>query len=89
MSSAYRLACATHEVGVRREVRVVGEDVLAGHVRGQLDEQALVAQADVQRVEDLRVVEALRGQVALAKRRHPKVDERARKFRTAQAARMS
>ena len=45
-------------VGVRREVRVLGEDVLASHVRGELDEQALLAKQDVQRIEHLGRVDA-------------------------------
>ena len=41
----------------------------------QLDEEAVVADVDVQRIERLHVVELLGGEVALAERRHPQVDE--------------
>ena len=49
--------------------------MLASHVRGELDEQALLAQQHVQRIEHLRRVDALRREIALAERRHPEVDE--------------
>ena len=70
-------------IGVRREVRVLGEDVLARHVRGKLDEQALFAQQHVQRVEDLGRVHALRREITLAERRHAEIDEGAVKARAA------
>ena len=62
--------------------------MLARHIGGKLHEQAGVAQADVQRIEDLGLVEPFGGNIALAQRRHPEVDERARKRRAAQAALM-
>ena len=62
-------------VGVGREVGVVGEDVLPRHVRGQLHEQARLADQHVQRVEDLRVIQACRRDVALTERGHPEIDE--------------
>ena len=62
-------------VRVGREVGVVGEDVLSRHVRRKLYEEARRALAHVQRIEDLRLVERIRRDIALAQRRHPKVDE--------------
>ena len=62
-------------VAVGGEVGVVAEDVLGGDVGGQLDQQAPGADPDVQGVEDLAAVELVGGQVALAGRRHPQVDE--------------
>jgi hypothetical protein len=53
-------------VRVRGEVRVLREDRLRSHVLGQLDEQAIVADAHVQRVERLHPVELVGGQEALA-----------------------
>ena len=75
-------------VGIGGEVGVVGEDILTGHVSRQLDQQAVVAQPDVQRIEDLGVVEPLRRKIAFAQRRHPEIDEGASKRRAAQAALM-
>ena len=63
-------------VAVRREVGVVAEDVLGRDVRRQLDQQALRADPDVQRVEGLALVELVGREVALARRRHAEVDER-------------
>jgi hypothetical protein len=76
-------------VGVGGEVGVVGrEDLLRRDVGRQLHEQAAVADPDVERVGGLRLVELVGPQVALARRRHPQVDERAHERRRAQAARM-
>ena len=75
-------------VGVRGEVGVIGKDLLTGHIGGKLHQQAGVAQPNVQRIEDLGLVEPLLGDVALAERRHPEVDERAGKLCAAQAALM-
>ena len=55
-------------VAVGGEVRVVAEDLLAGDVGRQLDEQALRADAHVQRVERLALVELVGLEVALARR---------------------
>ena len=41
----------------------------------ELHEEALAADVDVERIERLHLVELLGGQVALAKRRHPEVDD--------------
>ena len=62
--------------------------MLAGDVSGQLDEQALRAQPDVQRVKDLGRVGLIGRDITLAERGHPQVDERFGKIRTAQAAHM-
>ena len=40
--------------------------MFAGNVGGKLHEQAGVAQADMQRIEDLGIIELFRGNVALA-----------------------
>ena len=58
--------------------------MLAGHVGRKLHEQACVAQANVKRIEDFRIVELRLGDVALAQRRHPEIDERTGKRSTAQ-----
>ena len=75
-------------VGVRGEVSVVGKDILAGNIGGKLHQKTAVAQPDMERIEDLRIVQPCLGDVALAQRRHTEVDKRARKLRTAQAALM-
>ena len=53
--------------------------MLARHIGGKLHEQAGLAQPDVQRIEDLGLVEPLGRDIALAQRRHPEIDERMRK----------
>jgi hypothetical protein len=53
-------------VGVRGEVGVVGEDVLAWYISGELHEKAFLAQADMERIERFRIVELILGNVALA-----------------------
>jgi hypothetical protein len=63
-------------VGVRRKVSVVGEDMLAGYIGGKLHQQAGVAQANVQWIENFCLVELVLRNVTLAKRRHPEIDER-------------
>jgi hypothetical protein len=55
-------------VGVRREVRVLAEDMLGGDVLLQLHEVALVADFYVKRVKGLHVVEVFPGDIALAQR---------------------
>ena len=55
-------------VGIRREVRVVGEDVGRGDVLLQLHEQALLADVDVERVEGLHLVQVARVEERLAQR---------------------
>ena len=64
-------------LGVRREVGVVAEDVLRGDVGRQLDEQARRTDPHVQRVERLALVQLVGREIALARRRHAEVDERA------------
>ena len=72
-----RIACRVRDprVGVRGVVDVVAEDLLGRDVRLQLDEQALFADPDVQRIERLHVVELLRGEQALTERRLAEIDE--------------
>jgi hypothetical protein len=48
-----------------------------------LDEQALLAKQDVQRIEHLGRLDILGREITLAERRHPKVDERTCQFRPA------
>ncbi len=55
-------------VGVRREVRVLGEDLVRCHERRQLREPARRAHANVERVERLHLLDAIGGQEALAQR---------------------
>src|SRR5207245_1811573 len=60
---------------VRREVRVLGKDVLGGNVLLELNQEAGSADVSVERVEWLHRVRLLRRDVALAQRRHSQVDE--------------
>ena len=77
--STNRFACCDPGVAVRREVRVVvGEDRVGREVGRQLDEEAVVADADVERVERLGAVELVGREEILARRRHPEVDKRRR-----------
>ena len=64
-------------VGVGREVGIVGEDVGGRDVLLQLDEQALLTDVDMERIEGLHVVQVAFVEERLAQRRHPEVDERA------------
>ena len=52
-------------VGVRGEVSVVREDILARYIGGKLYEQTGIAQPDVKWIEDLRVIKPCLGDVAL------------------------
>src|SRR5205085_6743696 len=70
----------------RREVRVLGEDVLRSDVLRQLDEVTGLADAHVQRIEGLHRVELVRAQEALAERRHAEVDDGTAERRAAEAA---
>jgi hypothetical protein len=74
-------------VGVRREVRVLGEDVVGGDERLELHQQAALADLRVERVERLHRVDALGWHVALAQRRHAEVDEGVAQRGCAEAAR--
>src|SRR5271165_5752762 len=60
-------------VGVRREIRVVGVNLLPGHIGRKLDEQAGAALTHMQRVEDLRLIEPLGGHIALTQGGHPEI----------------
>jgi hypothetical protein len=59
--------------------------MLTGHICRELYKQAGTAQAYMERVEDLSLVELLRGDVGLTERRHTQVNEGACKIRAAQA----
>src|SRR5260370_1383850 len=73
-------------VGIRRKVSIIRKDLLTRHVGGKLHKQARLAQANVQWIEHLGLVELLLRHIALAKRRHPEIDERMNKRSTAQTA---
>ena len=60
-------------VGVRGEVGVFAEDLGRGHVLFELDQQAALADTGHERVEGLALVQPIRGDEALAERRHPEV----------------
>jgi hypothetical protein len=60
----------------RREVGVLGEDVLGRDVLLELDQQAAVADPDLERVERLHLVGLVGGEDALAQRRHPEIAQR-------------
>jgi hypothetical protein len=49
--------------------------MLTGNVCGQLNQQTFIAQQDVQRVKYLGCVNGVRREIALAQRRHSKVNE--------------
>jgi hypothetical protein len=74
-------------VRVRREVRVLGEDVLGSDVLLELHQEALLADVDPQGIERLHGVDPAGLDVALAQRRHAQVDEGVSQVRTAEAAR--
>ena len=73
-------------IGVRGEVRVLREDVLGRDELRELDEQALLAETHVERVEALHEPELLDGDDALAGRRHAEIDDGTAKCSTAEAA---
>ena len=73
-------------VGVRREVRVLAEDLVGRDERRQLREPAVRADPDVERVERLHLLEPVRREEALAERRLPEVDDRQLEGRAAGAA---
>jgi hypothetical protein len=56
----------------------VGKNVLNRDVSGELNKQAVLAQANMKRIEDLGIVELLLENVALAQWRHPEIHEGAR-----------
>ena len=76
-------------VGVGREVGVLGEDRLRGHVPLQLHQPALLADVGPQRVERLHLVELVGGEEALAQRRRPEVADDPGHRRRAEAARVA
>ena len=53
------------------------------YIGGKLHEQAGLAQPDVQRIEDLGLVEPVGGNIAFAQRRHSEIDKSAGKLSTA------
>ncbi len=73
-------------VRVGGEIRVLGEDLLRRRELGDLREPALLADADMQRVEGLAPLELLVGQHRLAERRLAEVDHRQAERRRAVAA---
>ena len=73
-------------IRVGREVCVLREDLLRRHELLELYEQALLADPNVERVEGLHRPKPLRGNVALAERRHAEVDEGVAQGRRAEAA---
>ena len=73
-------------VRVRREVGVLGEDLLGGDELLELDEQAALADAGVERIERLHRAEAVGGHVGLAQGRHAEVDERVAQVGAAESA---
>ena len=70
----------------RREVRVLGEDLLRRDVLLELDEQAAVADPHMERIERLHLVQPLGRDEALAERRGAEVDEGVLEERAAEAA---
>src|SRR5207244_7164618 len=72
---------------VRGEVRVIGEDLLRTDVLLELDEEAAVADPDVQGEEGLLLVRPLRRHEALAERLRAEVDERVLERGAAEATR--
>ena len=73
-------------VGERREVGVLGEDVLGADVLLQLHEPAAAADVHVERVEGLHRVGLVRPQVALTEGRHAEVDDGVPQGRAAEPA---
>jgi hypothetical protein len=73
-------------VGVRREVGVVGKDVVGCDVHLQLHQEAALAHPGVQRIEALHVIQLVRLNVRLTKRRHAEIDERVVELLGAEAA---
>ena len=63
-------------VGVRREVGVLGKDLGRADVLFELNEEASLADEDMERVERLHAIELVGSQEGLAKRRHPEIHER-------------
>ena len=80
------LGVAQPAVGKGGEVGVVGEDRLRPLRLGELDEQALAADVDGERIERLRAVEVLRLQVGVGERRGAEVHEHLGERRAAEAA---
>src|SRR5215208_2303324 len=73
-------------VCVRREVRVLGEDVLRRDVLIQLHEKTGVAHRHMEWIERLHAVQRRTVDIALAQRRHAKIDESVTKRRRAGSA---
>ena len=73
-------------VRVRREVRVVVEELFGRHDRLELHEQALPADPHVQRIELLRLVQPIRRHILLAERRQAQIDKRVLETSSAEAA---
>ena len=73
--------------GVRRVVRVLGEDLVRRDESFELDEVAALAGEYVKGEERLHAPDLLRAEEALAERRHPEVDDRQVERGAAKAAR--
>ena len=73
-------------IGVRREIGVLGEDLVGSDERRDLREPAVGAHLDVERIEGLHVLQALRREEALAERRLAEVDHRQLERRVTDAA---
>src|SRR5437762_14127181 len=62
-------------VGVRREIRVLAENLLRAHVLFQLGQKTAFADVDVERIERLHLIRLLRTHVTLAQGRHAEIHE--------------
>ena len=71
---------------VRRKICVFRENVLRFHVFLQLHQEAVAADENVQRKVRLHLIDLVGGQKALAKRRHPEIDDSGCERRMTQAA---
>ena len=87
--SAYAAGVLTQRIGVRREVGVLAEDVLGGHVGRELDEQARLADLHAQRIERLDLVELVEPEEALAQRRCAEIDQLESETNAAEPARVA
>ena len=72
-------------IGVRREIGVLGEDVVCGHELADLDQQAAAADLGVERIKRLHRGLTIGRHEALTERRHTEVDECVLERRTAEA----
>src|SRR5262245_50640600 len=73
--------------GIRRVVRVFGEDLVGRDKRLELDEVAALTGEHAKREERLHLPGLIGPEEVLAKRRHPEVDDDEFEWRAAEAAR--